>query len=122
VVHAIFSVIMILVYLTAIPAATPLAPSLHQEAGIVVLFAIVVFSSRAVSSAASRFFDRTVAGFYHAFACLIYLLGLGLIFGGAISGIQNLLIAGMVVISLEILYVVVREDRRVRAGESSRDG
>jgi hypothetical protein len=28
----------------------------------------------------------------------------------------------MVVISFEILYVVVREDRRVRAGESSRDG
>jgi hypothetical protein len=28
----------------------------------------------------------------------------------------------MAVISFEILYVVIREDRRVRAGESSRDG
>ena len=35
---------------------------------------------------------------------------------------QHLLIAGMAVISLEILYVVVREDRRVRAGDSSPDG
>jgi hypothetical protein len=117
-VHAIFSVVTILVYLTA----TPLVPSLHQEAGIVVLFIIVIFSSSSVSSATSRLLERSVGGFGRAFACLIYLLGLGLIFGGAISGIQNLLIAGMVVISLEILYVVVREDRRVRAGESSRDG
>jgi hypothetical protein len=122
VVHAIFSVVTILVYLTAYPAATPFTPTLHQGAGIVVLFVIVVFSSRSVSTATSRFFDRTMGGFRRAFACLIYLLGLGLIFGGAITGIQNLLIAGMVVISLEILYVVVQEDRRVRAGESSRDG
>jgi len=28
----------------------------------------------------------------------------------------------MAVISFEIIYVVVREDRRVKAGESSRDG
>jgi hypothetical protein len=118
VVHAIFSVVTILVYLTA----APLAPSLRQEAGIVVLFVIAIFSSPAVFSAASRFLDRSMAGFRRTFACLIYLLGLGLIFGGAITGIQNLLIAGMVVISFEILYVVVREDRRVRAGESSSEG
>ena len=118
VVHAIFSVVTVLVYLTA----TPLVPSLHQEAGIVVLVIIAIFSSSSVSSATSRFFDRTMAGFRRTFACLIYLLGLGLIFGGAISGVQNLLIAGMAVISFEILYVVIREDRRVRAGESSRDG
>ena len=117
VVHAIFSVVTILVYLTA----TPLVPSLHAEAGIVVLFIVVIFSSPAVSSASSRFFDRTFMGLRKTFACLIYLLGLGLIFGGAVSGIQNLLIAGMAVISFEILYVVVREDRRVKAGESSRD-
>jgi hypothetical protein len=122
VVHAIFSVVTILVYLTANPAATPLTPSLHQVAGIVVLLVMVVFSSRSVSLATSRFFDHTMAGFRRAFACLIYLLGLGLIFGGAITGNQNLLIAGMAVISLEILYVVILEDRRVRAGESSRDG
>lgn len=123
VVHGLFTVVMILVYLTAPPiTAVPLAPTLHQEAGVLVLFVIVVFSSRAVSLAAMRFFDRTMAGLRHAFACLIYLLGLGLIFGGAITGIENLLIAGMAVISLEILYVVIREDRRVRAGESSRDG
>jgi len=118
VVHAIFSVVTILVYLTA----TPLAPSLLQEAGIVVLFVIVILSSSAVSSATSRVLGRSMAGFRRTFACLIYLLGLGLIFGGAVSGIQNLLIAGMVVISFEILYVVVREDRRVRSGESSREG
>ncbi|MDD1669751.1 MAG: hypothetical protein LUQ67_00315 [Methanomicrobiales archaeon] len=120
-VHAIFSVVMILVYLMPAPVSTA-APTLHQEAGILVLFLIVVLSSRAVSSALSRFADRTMAGFSHAFACLVYLLGLGLIFGGAISGIQNLLIAGKAVISLEILYVVVREDRRVRAAEAARDG
>lgn len=118
VVHAIFSVVTILVYLTA----TPPVPSLHQEAGIVVLFIIVIFSSSAVSSASSRFFDRTLTGARKTFPCLIYLVGLGLIFGGAVSGIQNLLISGMVVISFEILYVVVREDRRVKAGESSREG
>ena len=120
-VHTIFSVVMILVYLMPAPVSTA-APTLHQEAGILVLFLIVVLSSRAVSSALSRFADRTMAGFSHAFACLVYLLGLGLIFGGAISGIQNLLIAGMAVISLEILYVVVREDRRVRAAEAARGG
>jgi hypothetical protein len=120
VVHAVFSVVTILVYLTEIE--TPLVPSLHQEAGIVVLFIIVIFSSPSVSLAASRFIEHTMGGARRAFACLIYLLGLGLIFGGAISGVQNLLIAGMVVISFEILYVVVREDRRVRSGESSRDG
>lgn len=121
VVHAIFSVVTILVYLTAAPTGA-LIPSLHQEAGIVVLFLIVIFSSSDISSATSRFLDRTMAGFRRTFACLIYLVGLGLIFGGAVSGIQNLLIAGMVVISFEILYVVVREDRRVRAGDTSRDG
>jgi hypothetical protein len=119
VVHAIFSVVMVLVYLTE--TETPLVPSLRQEAGIVVLFIIAIFSSRSVSLAVSRFVDHTMGGVRRAFACLIYLLGLGLIFGGAISGVQNLLIAGMVVISFEILYVVVREDRRVRSGESSRD-
>jgi hypothetical protein len=118
VVHAIFSVVTILVYLTA----TPLVPSLHQEAGILVLFIIVIFSSSGVSAATGRFFDRTMSGFQRTFPCLIYLVGLGLIFGGAVSGTQNLLIAGMAVISFEILYVVIREDRRVRAGESSRDG
>jgi hypothetical protein len=118
VVHAIFSVLTVLVYLTA----TPLVPSLHQEAGILVLFIIVIFSSPGISSAASRFFERTLTGLQRTFPCLIYLVGLGLIFGGAVSGTQNLLIAGMAVISFEILYVVVREDRRVRAGESSRDG
>jgi hypothetical protein len=118
VVHAIFSVVTILVYLTA----TPLVPSLHQEAGILVLFIIVIFSSSGVSAATGRFFDRTLSGFQRTFPCLIYLVGLGLIFGGAVSGTQNLLIAGMAVISFEILYVVIREDRRVRAGESSRDG
>jgi hypothetical protein len=118
VVHAIFSVVTILVYLTA----APLVPSLHQEAGILVLFIIVIFSSSSVSAASSRLFDRTITGFQRTFPCLIYLVGLGLIFGGAVSGTQNLLIAGMAVISFEILYVVIREDRRVRAGESSRDG
>jgi len=118
VVHAIFSVVTILVYLTA----TPLVPSLHQEAGILVLFIIVIFSSPGVSSATSRLFDRTITGLGRTFPCLIYLLGLGLIFGGAVSGTQNLLIAGMAVISFEILYVVIREDRRVRAGGSSRNG
>jgi hypothetical protein len=118
VVHAIFSVVTILVYLTA----TPLVPSLHQEAGILVLFVIVIFSSSGVSAATGRFFDRTLSGFHRTFPCLIYLVGLGLIFGGAVTGTQNLLIAGMAVISFEILYVVIREDRRVRAGESSRDG
>jgi len=118
VVHAIFSVVTILVYLTA----TPLVASLHQEAGILVLFIIVVFSSAGISTAMSRFVDRTLAGFSRTFPCLIYLVGLGLIFGGAITGTQNLLIAGMAVISFEILYVVIREDRRVRAGESPRDG
>jgi hypothetical protein len=120
VVHAVFSVVTVLVYLTE--TETPLVPSLHQEAGIVVLFIIAIFSSPSVSSATSRFIEHTMGGVRRTFACLIYLLGLGLIFGGAISGVQNLLIAGMVVISFEILYVVVREDRRVRAGESSRDG
>jgi hypothetical protein len=118
VVHAIFTVVTILVYLTS----TPLVPSLHQEAGILVLFIIVIFSSSGVSSATSRFFDRTMTGLQKTFPCLIYLVGLGLIFGGAVSGTQNLLIAGMAVISFEILYVVVREDRRVRGGESSREG
>jgi hypothetical protein len=118
VVHAIFTVVTILVYLTS----TPLVPSLHQEAGILVLFIIVIFSSSGVSAATGRFFDRTLSGFQRTFPCLIYLVGLGLIFGGAVSGTQNLLIAGMAVISFEILYVVIREDRRVRAGESSRDG
>jgi len=117
VVHALFSVITVLVYLTS----TPLVPSLHQEAGILVLFIIVIFSSPGVSSATSRFFDHAVGGFQRIFPCLIYLLGLGLIFGGAITGIQNLLIAGMAVISFEILFVVIREDRRVRSGESSRN-
>ena len=118
VVHAVFSVVTILVYLTA----TPLVPSLHQEAGILVLFVIVIFSSSGVSAATGRFFGRTLNGFQRTFPCLIYLLGLGLIFGGAVTGTQNLLIAGMAVISFEILYVVIREDRRVRSGESSRDG
>jgi hypothetical protein len=121
VVHAIFSVVTILVYLTAVPAGAPV-PSLLQLAGVVVLFVIVVFSSAGVSSAGSRFVHRTLAGLQGVLACLIYLVGLGLILGGAVSGIENLLIAGMVIISLEILYVVIREDRRVRAGESSRDG
>ncbi|MDD1665332.1 MAG: hypothetical protein LUQ32_08235 [Methanomicrobiales archaeon] len=118
VVHAIFTVVTALVYLTS----TPLVPSLHQEAGILVLFIIVIFSSSGISSATSRFFDRTLTGLQRTFPCLIYLVGLGFIFGGAVSGTQNLLIAGMAVISFEILYVVVREDRRVRAGESSREG
>jgi hypothetical protein len=117
VVHAIFSVGTILVYLTAPPPGT-----LLPEAGIVVLFVIIIFSSPGVSSATSRFAGRTLGGFQRAFACLIYLLGLGLIFGGAVTGLQNLLIAGMVVISLEVLYVVIKEDRRIRAGESSRGG
>jgi hypothetical protein len=118
VVHAIFSVLTILVYLTA----TPLVPSLHQEAGIVVLFAIVILSSPGVSSAGSRLLHRTTAGLAKAFACLIYLLGVGFIFGGALLGVQNMIIAGMVIIACEILYVVVEENRRIRAGESSRDG
>jgi hypothetical protein len=122
VVHAIFSVVTILVYLTAYPMASPLTPSLHQEAGIVVLFCIVILSSSGVSAALSRLLDRTTGGLQRAFACLVYLLGLGLIFGGAILGNQNLLIAGMAFISFEILYVVIREDRRVRAVESARDG
>jgi len=117
VVHAIFSVVTILVYLTA----TPLVPSLHQEAGILVLFTIVIFSSSGVASATGCFFSRTMTGLQWTFPCLIYLVGLGVIFGGAVSGTQNLLIAGMAVISFEILYVIIREDRRVRAGESSRD-
>jgi hypothetical protein len=120
VVHAVFSVVTILVCLTAVPAGTP-TPTLYQEAGIVLLFIIVVFSSPSVSLATSRFAERTMGGFRRTFACLIYLLGLGLILGGAVTGIQNLLIAGMVIISLEILYVVIQEDRRLRAGESSRD-
>ena len=45
-----------------------------------------------------------------------------LILGGAVTGVQNLIIAGMVIISLEILYVVIEEDRRVRALNASRDG
>jgi hypothetical protein len=118
VVHAIFSMAMILVYLTV---ASPV-PSLRQEAGIVVLFAVVIISSPAVSSASSRLLDRSLAGLRRFFPCLIYLAGLGLILGGAVLGIRNLLISGMVVISIEILCVVVREDRRVKAGESSRDG
>jgi len=121
VVHAIFSLVTILVCLTAVPAGTPV-PSLFQLAGILVLFVIVVFSSAAVSSAGSRFVHRTLAGLQGVLVCLTYLLGLGLILGGAVLGIQNLIIAGMVIISLEILYVVIREDRRVRAGESSRGG
>jgi hypothetical protein len=115
VVHAIFSIVTILVYLTA----GPLVPSLYQEAGIVVLLMVVIFSSPSVSFALSRFLERSTVGLEKAFTCLIYLLGLVLIFAGAISGIQNLLIAGMAVISFEILYVVVREDRRLRAGEST---
>jgi len=115
VVHAIFTIVTILVYLTA----GPIVPSLYQEAGIVVLLVVVILSSRSVSLALARLLDHTTAGLEKAFACLIYLLGLVLIFSGAISGIQNLLIAGMAVISFEILYVVVREDRRVRAGEST---
>ena len=117
-VHAIFSVVTILVYLTAAPTA----PSLSQEAGIVVLLVVVIFSSRSVSLALARLLDRTTAGLEKAFTCLIYLTGLVLIFAGAVSGLENLLIAGMAVISFEILYVVIREDRRVRAGEYSREG
>jgi hypothetical protein len=120
VVHAIFSVVTILVCLTAVPAGST-APTLYQEAGIIVLFVIVVFSSPAISLATSRFAERTMGGFRRTFACVIYLLGLGLILGGAVAGIQNLLIAGMVIISLEILYVVIQEDRRIRAGESARE-
>ena len=119
-VHAVFSVVTILVYLTATP--NPLVPSLRQEAGIVLLFIMVIFSSPGVSSASSRLFSRTAGGFQRVFACLVYLAGLGLIFGGAVTGIQNLLIAGMAVISFEILYVVIREDRRVRSGDSANDG
>ncbi len=118
VVHAIFSVAVILVYLTATPPGTSLLP----EAGIVVLFLVVIFSSPRVSAATSRAAGRTLGGFRRVFACLIYLLGLGLIFGGAITGEENLLIAGMVVISLEVLYVIIREDRRIRSGESAREG
>ncbi|HTY53182.1 MAG TPA: hypothetical protein VMB35_08300 [Methanomicrobiales archaeon] len=120
--HAVFSVVMVLVYLTAAPV-TPgaLLPTLHQELGVVVLLVVVVFSSHSVSAATSRFFDVTMAGFRRAFACLIYLVGLGLIFGGAVTGTQNLLISGMAVIAFEILYVVIREDRRVRSGDSFRD-
>jgi len=118
VVHAIFSVVTILVYLTAAPTA----PSLSQEAGIVVLLVVVILSSRSVSLALARLLDHTTAGLEKAFTCLIYLTGLVLIFAGAVSGLENLLIAGMAVISFEILYVVIREDRRVRAGEYSREG
>ncbi len=120
-VHAIFSVAMILLYLMGTPSPAR-TPTLHQAAGVLVLFLVVVLSSRAVSSGIARFFDARMAGIRHAFACLIYLLGLGLIFGGAVTGLQDLLIAGMAVISLEILYVVIREDRRLRARESSRGG
>jgi hypothetical protein len=121
VVHAIFSVVTILVYLTVTPAGVP-APTLHQEAGVVVLFITAVFSSAGVSTATSRFADRALGGFQRAFPCLVYLLGLGLILGGAVRGTQNLIIAGMVIISLEILYVVIQEDRRVRSGDGTRDG
>ncbi len=117
-VHAIFSVVTILVYLTA----APVVPSLTQEAGIVVLLVVVIFSSRSVSLALSSILDHTTAGLEKAFTCLIYLAGLALIFAGAVSGLENLLIAGMAVISFEILYVVIREDHRVRAGEYSREG
>ena len=72
--------------------------------------------------ATSRFVHRTLGGLKKGFACIIYLVGLGLILGGAVTGIQNLIIAGMVIISLEILYVVIEEDRRVRALNASRDG
>ncbi|HVP24773.1 MAG TPA: hypothetical protein VMS81_02200 [Methanomicrobiales archaeon] len=122
VVHAIFSVLTILVYLTAYPTVSPLTPSIHSVAGIVVLFSTVILSSSVVSAALSRLLDRTTGGLQRTFACLVYLLGLGLIFAGAILGNQNLLIAGMAFISFEILYVVIREDRRVRAVESARDG
>ena len=115
-VHAIFSVIMILVYLTA-PEVSPL----HQEAGILVLLLVVIFSSPAVSSGVSGLFRRTLSGRQAILPCVIYLVGLGLIFGGAISGTQDLLVTGMVVISLEILYVIIREDRRVRSGDAARD-
>jgi hypothetical protein len=121
VVHAIFSVVTILVCLMAVPEGVPV-PSLFQLAGIMVLFVIVVFSSAAVSSAGSRFVQRTLHGLQGILVCLTYLLGLGLILGGAVTGTENLIIAGMVIISLEILYVVIREDRRLRAGGSSRDG
>ena len=96
--------------------------SRFQEAGIVVLFVIVVFSSAGVSAATSRLVDQTLGGVRRVFACLIYLLGLSFILGGAVLGIQNLIIAGMVIISFEILYVVVQEDRRIRAGDTARDG
>jgi len=119
-VHAVFSVVTILRFLASGPAGT--APTLLQEAGILVLFVVVVFSSAAVSSAGSRFVNRTLGGLRDGVACLIYLLGLGLILGGAVTGFQNLIIAGMVVISLEILYVVIQEDRRVRSGNTSREG
>jgi len=124
VVHAIFSVVTILVYLLVPPppAITTTVPSFHQVAGILVLFIIVVFSSAGVSLATSRFVHRTLGGLKKGFACIIYLVGLGLILGGAVTGIQNLIIAGMVIISLEILYVVIEEDRRVRALNASRDG
>jgi hypothetical protein len=120
VVHAIFSLVTIIVYLTAVPAGTP-APTPLQVAGIIVLFVIVVFSSPAVSLATSRLAERTIGGARRTFACLIYLLGLGLNLGGADAGMENLLIAGMVIISLGILYVVIQEDRRIRAGESARE-
>ena len=115
-VHAIFSVTMILVYLTA-----PQVPPLHQEAGILVLLLVVILSSSAVSSAFSGLLRRTLSGGPAILPCIIYLVGLGLIFGGAISGTQDLLITGMVVISLEILYVIIREDRRLREGDTTRD-
>jgi hypothetical protein len=121
VVHAIFSVVTILVYLTAVPpGATP--PTPMQMAGVAVLFIVVVFSSPSVSLAASRLAGRTAGGARSFVPCLIYLLGLGLILGGAVTAVQNLIIAGMVIISLEILYVVIQEDRRIRSGESSRGG
>jgi hypothetical protein len=121
VVHAIFSIVTILVYLTAVPPGTT-PPTAAQMAGVAVLFIVVVFSSPSVSSATSRFAGRTLGGVRGAFACFIYLIGLGLILGGAVLGIQNLIIAGMVIISFEILFVVIQEDRRIRAGESSRGG
>jgi len=86
------------------------------------MFLVVIFSSRAVTSAGSRFLDGARDRLRRILPCLIYLAGLGLIFGGAISGTPDPLIAGMAVISFEILYVVVREDRRIKAGESSRGG
>jgi hypothetical protein len=112
-VHAVFSVIMILVYLTAPPGAS----SLHGVAGILVLFLVVIFSSSAVPG----ILHRTLSGRQAVLPCIIYLLGLGLIFGGALSGTQDLLVTGMVVISLEILYVIIREDRRVRSGDTAPD-